>query len=321
MHATVRGKKGFTLVELLVYSGIFAIIAIVLIYFLTVFFRVNNQQIGSSEVANQANFILQKIQNEIAGASFLTVNDTGDDETDDALNAPHARLVIKDRGETVGPNNDMKSPVSIYQNGPNAVFKRGNQAEIVLNNATVKVTKLTFTKISTPPGKDVVTIDLTLQYNSPNRERQITRQFILGVGKAEAAVFDTPLNPGATHAIDIGTGSLKWKTLFLSGDMNIDGKITWNSADANNSIAFIKQGMISIDPASIASGASAITTASITGIQAGDRVFITPPTALEDGLIFTGATAKSGAIDIRIRNISAGAINGAPQVWQYLILR
>src|SRR3989338_8212489 len=99
-----RMRKGFTLVELLIYSGIFAIIAVVLIYFITAFFRVSNQQIGSSEVANQANFILQKIQNEIARASFLTVNDLGDDETDDALNTEHSRLVIKDRAETTGPS-------------------------------------------------------------------------------------------------------------------------------------------------------------------------------------------------------------------------
>lgn len=314
-------RKGFTLIELLIYSAIFAIIAVVLIYFLTAFFRVSNQQIGSSEVANQANFILQKIQNEIAKASFLTVNDLGNDETDDALNASHSRLVIKDRTETTGPNNDPQSPISIYQNGANVVLKRGNQAEIILNNATVKVTKLTFTKTSTPPGKDVVMIDLTLQYNSVNPQQQITRQFILGVGKAEAAIFDTPLTPGATNAIDIGTNSLKWKTLFLSGDVNIDGKITWNSATANNSIGFMKQGMISIDPPSLTAGTSAIINVSLADIQSGDRVFMTAPTALEDGLMLAGATAKSGSIDIRIRNVSAGTINGAAQAWSYLILR
>src|SRR3989344_284073 len=123
-------KNGFTLVELLIYTAIFVVISLVLIYFLTLFFRVSQTQASSAEVANQANFILQKIQNEIAGASFLAVNDDGNDETDAfPLSQPYGKLVIKDRAETTADANDTKSPIMIYKNGGDVVMRRGAQQE------------------------------------------------------------------------------------------------------------------------------------------------------------------------------------------------
>ena len=332
----MQRQEGFTLVELLIYSVIFAGVSLTLVYFLSTFFRVSGYQASSSEVANQANFILGKIQNEVATSSLVIVNDTATssityDETDDALNQPHGHLVLKAQAEGDASSTDSMSPILIYKNGTNVVLKRGNQAEIALNNATVAVTGLTFTKVSTPPGKDSVLVNLTLQYQSPNAVDRISRDFTLGISRAQAAAFDSTLNPNANNSYDIGTSGVKWKSLFLSGDAALDGKVTWNAANggaaSNNSVAFLKQGIIPIDPPSLGPGASGTyavassTVPGLAGIQTGDRIFMTPPTALTEGLLFMGATTGADTITVRTKNVSTSTIDGAAMNWSYLVIR
>lgn len=329
-------RRGFTLIELLIYSAIFAIISIVLLYFLTIFFRASNSQISSSEIASQANFILQKIQQEItnASSSLVVVRDDGNDkQTDQLPNQPYANLFITRSDATSDPiihsaANDPMSPIMIHKNGDNIIIKRGNQAEFILNNSTVKATNLKFTKISTPPGKDIVLIDLTLQYQSLNPKEQISRQFLLGVGKAEAAVFDSDLNPNSSNAKDIGTNALKWKSLFLSQDLTVDGKIYWTTGGTNitnNTISFMSQGMLSIDPPDIGANAHWTTTKTIGGVQTGDKVFITAPSDIENGLLFVGARiTATDTLSITIRNITGSIITNASTAsrnWSYFIIR
>ncbi|MEK9183477.1 MAG: prepilin-type N-terminal cleavage/methylation domain-containing protein, partial [Patescibacteria group bacterium] len=88
-------RRGFTLVELLVYISLFAVVSIFLVSILVTFVKVDVQQLSASEVAEQANFILQRIQNIINNAGFLVVNDDGNDETDAALSLPRTYLVVK----------------------------------------------------------------------------------------------------------------------------------------------------------------------------------------------------------------------------------
>lgn len=334
-------QKGFTLVELLIYSVIFAGVSLTLVYFLSTFFRVSGYQASSSEVASQANFILGKIQNEIATSTLVVVNDmaTSDpayDEVDQFPGTPRSRLVLKARNETTGGAGDTESPVLIYKNGTNVVLKRGNGAETVLNNASVAVTSLAFTKISTPPGKDVVLIDLTLQYQSPNAVDRISRDFTLGVSRAQAAAFDSSLTPGG-GGLGLGTGAAKWASLFLSGDATIDGSITLtdgNTNTTNNSITFLKQGTVAIGPASgtVAVGAGATaqfftSDTALQGVLLGDRVFMTPPAGstaasrLENGLIFVGARAIANAIEVNLKNTTGATINVAVHNWGYLVIR
>ena len=332
----MQRQKGFTLVELLIYSVIFAGVSLTLVYFLSTFFRVSGYQASSSEVANQANFILGKIQNEIATSSLVVVNDTGDDEMDQTPGTPHGKLLLKARNETTGGASDNESPVLIYKNGANAVLKRGNAAETVLNNASVAVTNLAFTKISTPPGKDVILIDLTLQYQSPNAYDRISRDFTLGVSRAQAASFDSNLNPN-TGGLTIGSGAAKWASLFLSGGATIDGPVTLtngNTNTTNNSITFLKQGTLVVNPnANIPANTtsqffiSSTTYPELQGIQAGDRVFLTPPAGstaasrLEVGISFIGARTLADSIEINLRNTTGAAIFAGSHNWGYLVIR
>lgn len=344
----MQQQKGFTLVELMIYSVIFASVSLTLVYFLSTFFRVSGYQASSSEVANQANFILGKIQNEIATSTIVVVNDTATssptyDEIDDALSQPHAHLVLKTRGETTGDGNDNQSPVLIYKSGANVMLKRGNSAETALNNSSVAVTKLAFTKVSTPPGKDVVLIDLTLQYQSPNAVDRISRDFALGVSRAQAASFDSNVSPApGASGLSLGSSGSKWASLFLSGGATIDGPLTLTNGGnntTNNSITFLKQGTAVIGPAQgttvpIKSGKTVEFYTSISdvlkGVLTGDRVFVTlmPPTEsfppvdpLEDGIEFIGAKAGPDMIIFYLKNTTSNTINVSAHSWSYLVIR
>ena len=316
-------RKGFTLVELLIYLSIFAVASIFLISILVTFVRVDVEQSAASEVAEQANFILQRIQNTIQNASFLVVNDDINDEIDAALGLPHTYLVIKAANEGDDPITsvtDPNSPIVIYKEGDFVKVRQGMPININnLNNNKVKVTDLRFTKVSSHPGRDVVLINLILQYNSANVMQQVTRTFTLGVSKASAAVFDTSLQPGA-FTLDIGTATNRWRNLFLSGTLNVIGSSAFGGGDAVN---FVKHsGGLSVNPPAILANTSitiAIPTAE--GFVMGDQIFLTPPSNLEAGLIYTGADTYSSGVNITIRNTTGATIDGLARNWYYFLVR
>ena len=326
--------SGFTLVELLIYSAVFAGVSLTLAYFLTTFLKVSGYQASASEVANQANFILQKIEHEAANASTVAVNDTGDDEADGTLGSPYAKLVMKTKAENGADGSDAASPVSIWRDATtgDVMMKIGNQPAAALNKSTVKANALTFTKVSTPPGKDVVLVGLTLEYQSPTPAERISRQFALGIGKASAAAFDTQLTPNAT-TLDIGSSIKKWRSLYLSQDATIDGSLaltTLGTNTANNSISFMKQGLITVNPPSIGANSSTTVTlgtsggtpiTNFVGVLPSDRIFLTPHPDFEDGLWYSGANTGTDNIYIKIRNSTGGSINAPGHPWSYLIVR
>ena len=322
-------RRGFTLVELLVYISIFAVASIFLISILVTFVRVDVEQSAASEVAEQANFILQRIQNTIQNASFLVVNDDSNDEIDLLpLGLPRTYLVIKATNEGDVPMaapTDLNSPIVIYREGDFVKVKQGGAENFGINNLNnnkVKVTNLRFTKVSSHPGRDVVLINLTLQYNSTNITQQAIRTFTLGVSKASAAVFDTSLQPGITGAslLDMGTSANRWRHLFLSGNLNISGSSTFGGGDAVN---FVRRGTISVNPPSIPANSSVTIVVAIGGsvIFPGDQIFLSPPLLLEDGLVYTGADAYTNGVNIRLRNTTGVAIDGIARNWTFFLVR
>lgn len=334
--------SGFTLVELLIYSVIFAGVSLTLAYFLTTFLKVSGYQASAAEVASQANFILQKIEHEVANASTVTVNDNGDDEADGTLGSPYAKLVMKDRAEDGADASDPNSPVSIWRDTEtgDVMMKTGNQAATALNKSTVKATSLTFTKVSTPPGKDVVLVSLILEYQSPTPAERISRQFALGVTKASAATFDTQIAPNGT-TLDIGSSIRKWRSLYLSQDMNIDRSVIWTTASTtsdgspatNNSITMLKQGVIAVKYTLNANEIATFTYSTATsptdcptctelqGVQAGNKIFMTPPPALNGSVRFLGARTQLNSIEVKLQNTGGTTITNASNNWSYLIIR
>lgn len=338
-----KTQRGFTLIELLIYSSIFAMVSIVLVYFLSVFFRGTGINTTASEIGNQANFILQKIEQEITRASFVVVNDDDEkervgDEIDAKLGEPHKRLIIKDRKETIGPTDDSLSPIVIYlpqgkgKDSGAVIMKTGNGKKVLLTNENIKATKLEFTKVSTPPGRDMILINLVLQYQSPDPRQQISRQFLLGVGKAYAATFDTSLLPGSDKNIDIGASAPKrWGNLFLGQDLKLDGKlfITNNGTITDNPISFIQNGVQNITipeiPANTTITMVLLPKAKIKTLSPiGYHVFVTPGNNMFhpiNSVVMMGASITNDeALTIILRNTANTKSQSNNVSFSYLII-
>ncbi|MFA5356461.1 MAG: hypothetical protein WC301_03550 [Candidatus Omnitrophota bacterium] len=81
-------------------------------------------------------------------------------------------------------------------------------------------------------------------------------------------------------------------------------------------------GAVAVNPPSIAAAASTTLTVTVTGAATTDRIFLTPPSAIEADLFYQGATITSAnTVTIRIGNEGTGAVDGASRNWTYLLIK
>jgi len=86
-------------------------------------------------------------------------------------------------------------------------------------------------------------------------------------------------------------------------------------------VEFVVRG-VAVDPPNIGAVAAANVDVAVPGVKAGDFVDAQPPDTLEAGLALQGATVPAdGTIRVRITNASAGAIDGASRLWNFVITR
>jgi len=87
-------------------------------------------------------------------------------------------------------------------------------------------------------------------------------------------------------------------------------------------ISKIMLGTVSIDPASLAAGAEADTSVTITGAAVNSVVVISPPAAgLTSGIEICGAwVSAADTVKVRLRNNTGGAVDQAAATCAYLIV-
>ena len=98
----------------------------------------------------------------------------------------------------------------------------------------------------------------------------------------------------------------------------------WQQSDNTGAMSWrpVFYGTVSVDPPNMNANTSATFTVTITGVQAGDLVFLTPPSTLEGALIFQGANVTAdNTVTIRMRNVTGADVNGASLDWSYMVIR
>jgi hypothetical protein len=98
----------------------------------------------------------------------------------------------------------------------------------------------------------------------------------------------------------------------------------WLQSDNTGAMSWrpVFYGTVSVDPPNINPNTSTTFTVTITGVQAGDLVFLTPPSDIEGGLVFQGADGTAAnTVTIRIRNVTGAAVDGAARTWSYMVIR
>ena len=219
MKGKTRG--GFTLIELIVYTAIFAASATFLVSILGVVTRIQIKQVAANEVNQQISFVNNTIRQMVQGSSLIEI-DTG--------SVPPTL--------TLRMSSSSLDKTFIYASGTTIYLEQGVQ-QVLTGNATaltdsnVRVDTFSFEKYNNPGGPAVLNILLIMSYNSQNPQSQVTRRLETAISRISASIFDSSLVPDQNNIRDFGNSSLKWKDGYLSGDLLTDGRIrvgtTWSS--------------------------------------------------------------------------------------------
>lgn len=77
-----------------------------------------------------------------------------------------------------------------------------------------------------------------------------------------------------------------------------------------------------VDPASIPANTTANTAVTQADVKAGDVIQVLPPSTIESGIAVAGAwCAVDGTIQLRLANVTVGAIDPASATWTFVLLR
>jgi len=148
-------KKGFSLIEILIYIGILAIIIAIITM---IFVSISNTQIDESaqnEISGQLNFVTQVITKTIKEATSIDIEkDTPTEEI---------QLTAKIENDT---------PTLIYSENKILYLKKGKQGSQAITSKPIEVETLSFTK-KIEGGKEIALVNITLSILSGNKK--ITR--------------------------------------------------------------------------------------------------------------------------------------------------
>lgn len=221
-------NSGLTLIELLIYVGVFAIVAGLLSSMLIVVTRVQNQQSAGAEVGGQLNFITQVIQRMVRQSSAIIVNNDGNDD-DDALpvGSPYPYLVLRNESQSA-------DPVKIYLANDKIYMQTAGNAQTPLTTDKVVASDLKFTKYTNYPGHDTVSVDLTLAFNTQNPQLAVSRTLRSAIGRVSAATFDSSLIPGPGGAYNVGQSTARWNDAYFSGSVDVAKDLTVGAPDGSS---------------------------------------------------------------------------------------
>lgn len=200
----VAQRSGFTLIELMIFSAVFAIVMISFLSILVTVLGIQTRQSAVTEVTTQSNFLLQQIENYVERSSVIEMpQDT-------------STTTLKLRMPAIA-----EDPTIITLFGGTVYIQQAGGPQTPLTSGKVNVASLAFTKHSNPPGHDSVSVALLLAYNTPNLKQQFSEAFSTTVARASAATFDSNVIPSSTATYDLGVSSQIWRSvnnsIYFSG--------------------------------------------------------------------------------------------------------
>ena len=198
-------NRGFTIIELLIFSAIFSIMAISFLSVLVSSVQIQMRQNATSEVTRQSQLLLDTIQYYVQTASLV---ETPADTATSTLKLRMASSTI--------------DPTYIYLSGNTAYLQQtdGAGAQPLTSNK-VSISNLTFTKRANSPGHDSVSVGFTIAYSSPTAQQTFLQNLNISVARVGAATFDSNITPATNKTYTIGSVAQDWKsinnTIYFSG--------------------------------------------------------------------------------------------------------
>lgn len=139
--------------------------------------------------------------------------------------------------------------------------------------------------------------------------------------------------------LDLGGLTRITRTAVPTIGSRLRGDIVWNSNPSTNGIIgwvctvagtpgtwlpmgyTANAGSATVDLGSIAAGAIATFTITVTGAAAGDTVYVGPPSTIEAGLTWCAFVSAADTVTVRVHNTTAGAIDPASATWKAKVVK
>jgi prepilin-type N-terminal cleavage/methylation domain-containing protein len=162
------GKKGFSLIEVLVAVGLFSLLSLTASVVLTGVQRSQQHSSATSVVENEANSALYQMTQSIRSASSIT---------GPAASATSSTLTL---GLASVP---VENPTTYAFTGTTLTSTKGSGQTVPLTSSSVQVKNLVFTNLTAPGTKGTIRIALTLSYTNPGglSQKKVTRTYYTSV--------------------------------------------------------------------------------------------------------------------------------------------
>ncbi len=199
---------GFSLIELMVYVGIFAVSAVFLVSILTVVTQVQLKQSSVHELNQQISFVRSTVERFVQTSSLV------DMDTGTATSTIRLRMA-----------SSSVDTVLVYASSSILYLEErdssGNTTVKPLTDSNVTVDSFSATKYQTPNGFSLVQIDMSLSYNATNPKMQATRTLKTAIARISAAEFDSSVYPNTSGSFDLGTATKNWSNGYFSGVVGV----------------------------------------------------------------------------------------------------
>ena len=153
------GKKGFSLVEIIVYIALVAMLLLVVSGFSISILDFNNKNKVVSEVEYQGLQTMQIITQYIRNADNIT-SPSQESSSDNSL--------------TLEMLSGLSTPVVFTLNGGKIYINEAGGGDIVINNSRVQITNLLFQNLSRTSTPGTIRVSFTLTYLNPVSKAELS---------------------------------------------------------------------------------------------------------------------------------------------------
>lgn len=219
---TLRSKSGYTVLELIIYVSLFALIGTSLVGVLSTAIKVQNNQGSTGEVSGQLDLVFRTVSRLVRESSNIEKVYEGNNESAPCSTYCSVKLRMSKPSE---------DPTIVRSDQSRVYLRQGTGAESELTSSKVSVDSFILAKNEISGGHAVLDIDLTLRYVSANPAQALARSISGAVGRVSAATFDDHLLPN-TSGWNLGSSTTKWNDGWFSGSMVIEGALRLGNSAA-----------------------------------------------------------------------------------------
>lgn len=163
-------KKGFTLIEMLMYVAIMIVVGSVLVVFIPQVTRQNAYMQAKSEVLDNATSIMATMEKEIKHSVSVYIPTT-------VFDTSPGQLSLETRFNTI--STEESTFVDFYVDDDRLYIKREEQSAQLLLSDKIKIDSLIFTNLNAGGDYPVIRIALTASYDSSSSEVSAQSQVTL----------------------------------------------------------------------------------------------------------------------------------------------